>query len=77
MDWKELAKNQESLTKEIKKTGLHFNFKTYFLICIRKEDIFESVIKEPKLSDCRGCRPGEIGFAFHRASRYKEDSVPL
>jgi len=29
------------------------------------------------LSDCRGCRPGEIGFAFHRAGRYKEDVVPL
>jgi hypothetical protein len=29
------------------------------------------------LSDYRGCRPGEIGFAFHRAGRYKKDVIPL
>ena len=38
---------------------------------------FISNYQTPKLSDFQVCRPGEIGFAFHRAGRYKEDVVKL
>jgi len=34
-----------------------------------------SSIVVPKLSDFQVCRPREIGFAFHRAGRYKKDVV--
>jgi hypothetical protein len=32
--------------------------------------------RQPNLNDCRGCRPGEIGFTFHRAVRNKIDVDP-
>jgi hypothetical protein len=31
---------------------------------------------QPKLSDCQGCHPGEIGFTFHRAGRNKIEVDP-
>jgi hypothetical protein len=29
------------------------------------------------LGDFRACRPGKIGFAFHRAGSYLADDIPL
>jgi hypothetical protein len=42
-----------------------------YLVCGERSPAAKRAIR-PKLSDCRGCRPGEIGFAFHWAGSYSK-----